>query len=304
MPAQSGRIHILPSRILLATDLTDLKQILPEGVDYALRCKAAIKLIHVLSDLSAPDPGRVVPDDGENARQRAEKILEEAAKKTREAGVKCTWVVRSGPVTPAIVRMVKEWRADRVMVGSHGPRKFRQEILGSIAQSIFREIDIPVLAIGHAARRGMQPSMQRRILLATALDRQSRSIAESAVRFARIHHAELTMLHVIPEIAEAHPSAIRIRSYAESRFKEILSSIAGEIPPVSCMVETGSVVGTILRIAGQGRFDLIILAGVSGASFRTDIMPGTAYGVICGAPCPVLVLNEEAYRRSTRLPAA
>ena len=302
MPALPGRIYILPSRILLATDLTDLNQILPEGIDYALRCKAALKLIHVLPDVSTPDSRlvRAVPDDGETARQHAERVLEEASKKARKAGVKSTWTVRSGPVTPTIVQMVGEWRADRIVVGSHGPRKFQQEVLGSVAESIFRDVDIPVLTIGPAAQANRQLSEQRRILLTTALDRQSRHICESVVRFARIHQADLTMLHVIPEIAEAHPSAVRIRAYAESTFKEILSSIGGEVQPVSCTVETGLVVETILRIARQRRFDLIILAGVSSASFRTDIMPGTAYGVICRAPCPVLVLNEEAYRRSNQ----
>jgi nucleotide-binding universal stress UspA family protein len=201
--------------------------------------------------------------------------------------------------------MVQEWKADRVVVGSHGPRKFRQELLGSVAESIFREVNIPVLAIGPTVQpSSRQLSERRRILLAIALDRQSRAISESVVRFARIHHADLTMLHVIPEIAEAHPSALRIRAYAESRFQQILSGINGEMLPVSCMIEKGPVVETILRVASQGHFDLILLAGVSGSSFRTDIMPGTAYGVICGAPCPVLVLKEEAYRNSTRLPAA
>lgn len=306
MPAQPGRIYNLPSRILLATDLTDLKQILPEGIDYALRCKASLKLIHILPEITTPDPGlpQVLPDAGETARQCAERTLEEASKTAKDAGVKSTWILRSGPVTPTIVQVVQEWRADRVVVGSHGPRKFQQELLGSVAESIFREVDIPVLAIGPAVHYGRQPPKKRRILLATALDRQSLAIAESVVRFARIHHADLTMLHVIPEVAEAHPSALRIRSYAENRFQEILSNMSRDYPPVSCQVETGSVVETILRVASQGHFDLILLAGVSGSSFRTNIMPGTAYGVICGAPCPVLVLKEGAYRRSARLPAA
>jgi nucleotide-binding universal stress UspA family protein len=306
MPAQPGKIYNLPSRILLATDLTDLKRILPEGIDYALRCKAALKLIHVVPGVSTPDPGlaRVLPDDGETARQRAERTLEEASKKATDAGIKNTWIVRSGPVTPTIVQLVQEWRADRIVVGSHGPRKFQQGLLGSVAESIFREVGIPVLAIGPAVHRGRRLPKKRRILLATALDRQSRAISESVVRFARIHHADLTMLHVIPEVAEAHPSALRVRAYAESRFQEILSNMSGDSSPISCQVETGSIVETILRIASQGHFDLILLAGVSGSSFRTNIMPGTAYGVICGAPCPVLVLKEEACRKSTRLPAA
>ncbi len=307
MSDRPGLIYTLPSRILLATDLTDLKQIQSVAIHYAQKWKAALKLVHVLPDVNMPEaePYRPAHADGETARLQAERVLEETAKKAREAGVKCTWTVRSGQVAPAVAGLVEEWRADRLVVGSHGPRKFQQELLGSVAESILRVVEIPVLAIGPVAQHsGKHASKKNRILLATSLDRESLAIAEAVVRFARNHHAELTMLHVMPEIAKAHPSSMRVRAYAEHKFQEILSDVSAGTPLPSCLIEQGPVVETILRVATQGHFDLILLGGVSGSSFRTDIMPGSAYGIICGAPCPVLVLKENPYRTSSRLPAA
>ncbi len=307
MPTRVGHIYTLPSRILLATDLKDLDQILPVTIAYALKCKAALKLVHVQPEVNMPgiDSDALVHVGPESVRLAYE-ALEQAVKQARTAGVAAsTWDLRRGEVAAMIVQIIQEWKADRVVVGSHGSHNIHQGLLGSVAGSILREVEIPVLAIGPASRDSIKdPSKKTRILLATALNRESFAITESIARFARSHEAELTMLHVIPEIAEDHPSAARVRSYAECKFQQILSSITGATESVSCVVETGQIVDTILRVAARGNFDLILLAGVSGSSFRTDIMPGTAYGVICRAPCPVLVIKEEPYRNSTRLPAA
>ncbi len=295
MSPQSGAICSLPSRILLATDLTDLKQTLPTATKYALKFNAELKLAHVLPDVKTPDidPYLLVHADREAVQHYAETILKDAVKAATKAGVKCTWITRTGQVADTIRQMVQEWNPDRVIVGSHGAQKFQQKLLGSVAEAIFREIEVPVLAIGPAVLRGERPSAKRpRLLFATALDRESRVVTESVLECARMHQADLTMLHVIPNIAKAHPSALRVRAYAERIFEEILSGIGAEGTRPSCMIERGQIIETILRVARQGHFDLLLLGAVSGSSFRREIMPGTAYGVICGAPCPVLVLKN------------
>jgi nucleotide-binding universal stress UspA family protein len=295
MSPQVGNISALTSRVLLATDLTDLQHTLPVAIDYALKRRAELKLIHVLPEVNTSDtnPSLLVHGDRYGIQHYAETILEDAAKKAREAGVKCAWTMRTWQVADAIRQVVQEWNPDHVIIGSHGTQKAQQELLGSVAESIFREIEVPVLAIGPVVQQdGKCFSKGARVLFATALNRESRAVAESVLEFARIHQAELTMLHVLPEVAKAHPSASRVHSYAERMFHEILSGISAGGPRPACMIERGQVVETILRVAGQGHFDLILLGAVSGASFGREIVPGTAYGVISRAPCPVLVLKE------------
>jgi nucleotide-binding universal stress UspA family protein len=299
MSARVGKMCTSPSRILVATDLRDLKQILPVAVDYALEFKASLKLIHIISEVNDPDrdPNQRGTRDRGRVTASAARILENAAKKTRQAGVTCTWVTQSGQVAETMSQMVRQWKSDWVVVGSHGIEKRRQNLLGSVAQSIFHGVDVPVLAIGAAVQSGKRPPFRKsRILFAAALTRESRAVAEFVLQFAEVRQAELTMLYVIPEIAKAHPSALRVHAYAEGMFNEILSGISEEKPHPFCVIERGQVVETILRVASDGHFDLIILGGVSGSSFHTDIMPGTSYGVICGAPCPVLMLKGGSHQ--------
>lgn len=307
MLSQAGHICFLPARVLLATDLTDLKQILPVAMEYVLKYRAELKLIHVLPDIRTPDadPYLLAPADREAAQHDPEAILNDAVKTATKAGVKCSWLTRTGQVADTIRQVVQEWNPDRVIVGSHGAQKFQQKVLGSVAESIFREIEVPVFAIGPGPLRGKWPSAKRpHILFATALDRESRAVSESVLECARIHQADLTMLHVIPDVAKAHPSAVRVRAYAERMFEEILAGASAESPRPSCMIERGQTVETILRVARRGHFDLILLGAVSGSSFRREITPGTAYGVICQAPCPVLVLKDAFHLGMTRMSVA
>ncbi|MEI9977613.1 MAG: universal stress protein [Edaphobacter sp.] len=294
-----GQICTLPSRILVATDLTDIKQILPVAIDYALESKAALKLLHVLPGVSRPDwnPDLHGRRDRSTAKVFSERILEDAATQASQDGAKCTWVTRSGQVAEAVSQMVRQWKSDWVIVGSHGIKKLRQELLGSVAESIFHEVDVPVLAIGtEVAPDRKLPNRKCRILFAAALTRESQAVTDFVLRFAEMYRAELTMLHVVPEVVKAHPSSLRVQAYAEGMFNQILSGIGIKKPRPSYMIERGQVVETILRVASDDHFDLIILGGVSGSSFRTDIMPGVSYRVICGAQCPVLLLKEESHR--------
>jgi nucleotide-binding universal stress UspA family protein len=304
MPFQPEQICTLPSRMLLATDLTDLKDILPVAIDSARICSAELKLVHVLPYPYAQDVDSLlsIGVTGEVTRKHAENTLRDAVKEAEEMGVRCTWGVHSGQVAHVIAQTAREWGAERVIVGSHGLQKFQQGLLGSTTEAIFHEVDIPVLAVGPAEQLfNRHPSKGRRFLLATALDRESFGITESVLRIAKIHKAELTILHVIPEIAKAHPSALRVRDYAESKFREILSDIGEDMFSVTCIVEAGSMVETILRTASQGKFDLLVLGGVSGYSFCENVMPGIAYGIICAAPCPVLLLKESSQGNSAAL---
>jgi hypothetical protein len=74
------------------------------------------------------------------------------------------------------------------------------------------------------------------------------------------------MLHVMPEVAKAHPSSVRACAYAERMFQEILAGIGPEEHRPTCTIKKGQVVETILRVASAGHFDLIVLGAVSGSS--------------------------------------
>lgn len=299
--------HILcspPSRVLLATDLVDLNQVLPVAVAYAQKFKAELKIAHILPDAESPDiDPYLVHDDRAALERHAGKRLETAVETAAKAGVPCSAIVRSGHTAETLRQIVQEWKPDRVIVGC-GRHKYDRHILGSTAEAIMRALDTPVIAISpltiqHRGLAGPKP----RILFAVDLDRESAAIARSVVECAQSHHADLTMLHVVPENGE-EAVALSRRSDAERMFQEIFAGLLPEEFRLVSKIEQGSVVETILRIARQEHADLIVLGGMKASSLRRGSPPGVAYGVLSDAPCPVLTLKAESHAESEQESAA
>jgi nucleotide-binding universal stress UspA family protein len=285
---------IRPTRILLVTDLTDLERTLPVAIGQAKSYGAEIMLAYVLPDFASPPaaPSLLVYSHPEHHREHAERILLAAAREAEAADVRCTWKMSSGDVAEQIEAIVKEWKPGRVIVGSHGETKFCLGILGSTAERLFHRLAVPVVGVGPKVRSGSgQPLKGVHMLAPTSLKRQSRAVLRFAAEFAAAHDAEMTLLHVIPHVPEEHPSAARIASFARQMLDDFVPASAGTRTP-TCVVESGHAIETILKHATSGGFDLILLGSVSSSSFLRELVPGTAYGVLCGAPCPVLILKQ------------
>ena len=79
-----------------------------------------------------------------------------------------------------------------------------------------------------------------------------------------------------------------VRSTSAARIASSARQMSDDFVPASvkpsCVVESGQAIGTILKHATSGGFDLILLGSVSYPTFLPKLVPGTAYGVLCGAP--------------------
>ena len=70
----------------------------------------------------------------------------------------------AGPAADLIVRQAKRWRADLIVLGTHGRRGLRRLVLGSDAEQIVRTSPVPVLLVRArpAPRRRGKPARRRR----------------------------------------------------------------------------------------------------------------------------------------------
>ena len=286
-----------PLRILLATNLADLPFTLPVAIQQARTYDADLRIAHILPDpeVSPIDPVLMVYCEPDRLYRAAEKSMHEARATATRAGVRCYTRLIAGNVTNEIIKIAREWKADRLIAGSQGKEKFQLHILGSVAGSLFHHIEIPVLAIGPHALPEKDPAKDRlRIVFATRLDRDSRRIAEFALRVAENHRADISLLYVAPEIAQGHPTAARVTDYAERMLKNLLAVGAPkECRPV-CEVLHGEPSQEILHYARRHSADMIVLGASPHSAFDARFVPGTAYRVLCEAPCPVLVLKHDS----------
>jgi nucleotide-binding universal stress UspA family protein len=201
----------------------------------------------------------------------------------------------TGHTVKEILAAANEWKADRVIAGSHGKAKFHHHILGSIAESLFHQIDIPVLAVGpKAVPSDASANGHTRIVFAAALDQSSRRIAEFALSVAEKHGADITLLHVLQNVVPEHPTTISARGYANRMLEDLLAIKPIRKAHASCEVAYGQPAESILSYAKHHAADMILLGASAHSAFNPRFIPGIAYRVLCEAHCPVLVLKEES----------
>jgi len=134
------------------------------GLGEALRLvkenKARLCLLHIVEEyalLTAPEMGAAFVPMVESMRAGGRKTLDRIADRINIPGVKPERVLVedfSGRVADAIVKQAKKWRADLVVMGTHGRRGVQRALLGSDAELVLRYSPVPVLLVPARERKG------------------------------------------------------------------------------------------------------------------------------------------------------
>lgn len=285
---------IAPRRILLATDLQDLERTLPVLRNEARRYDAQVLIVHVVPLQSAPpvSPALLVYAHPEEHNRFAHDKLEAVSDALNVLGIHCCFrVIPNGNVAEAIETLSRQWKADRVIVGCHGAAKFYLRILGSDAETIFRRVAVPVLAVGPRVRVHEAAAGTLRILVGLSLNGDNDYLLRFAHRYAGMSQVSTTLLHVIEKQGSSSELQTR-KEDCERLLREqfVNRRASGE---VACHVEPGNATEIILRTAKEGNYDLIVLGNMSASHFTPETISCSAYEVLCQAACPVLVVADH-----------
>ncbi|HET9392445.1 MAG TPA: universal stress protein [Candidatus Rubrimentiphilum sp.] len=87
---------------------------------------------------------------------QAEVVVLEAAARLMVKGVPAKTEVVEGHPTDAILQVAKKHRGDIIVMGSHGRTGLRRLFLGSVAESVLRSADIPVLVVRQTGVKAAQ----------------------------------------------------------------------------------------------------------------------------------------------------
>ncbi|OUY06358.1 universal stress protein [Acinetobacter populi] len=82
------------------------------------------------------------------ARAGIQQILDQAKQQFAQQGIEVdTKIVEGQIIHKEIVNAVEQLHADLLVIGSHGRKGIKKMVLGSVAQSVLGEINIPVLVV-------------------------------------------------------------------------------------------------------------------------------------------------------------
>jgi nucleotide-binding universal stress UspA family protein len=142
------------NRILVPVDGSDTAtRGLTEAIKLATEHKAQLHLVHVFSEayLNVVLLGGIhTADILQRIHDEGAEILQSAAKKAGAAGLIVDTQLlehRSSQVGEAIVQEARHWKADLIVMGTHGRRGFDRAMMGSDAEYVIRHSPVPVLVL-------------------------------------------------------------------------------------------------------------------------------------------------------------
>jgi nucleotide-binding universal stress UspA family protein len=130
-----------------------------EAIKLAREGRTKLRLLYVVEEyaaFAAPELGANVGPLLDALAAAGRKALAKIERSARAAGVRPeTMLVEDygGRVADAIVQQAKRWRADLIVMGTHGRRGVKRVLLGSDADLVVRYSPVPVLLIPAAGRR-------------------------------------------------------------------------------------------------------------------------------------------------------
>ncbi len=282
---------LLLQHILVATDFSAISiTALRHALGIAKRCHSTVSLLHVTDGffygITAPDG---IAAATECALRDGEQLIAQLEQELVLHGVRLDFLARVGSVWQTISDVIEEKHSALLVLGTHGRSGLGKLVLGSVAESAFKEAPCPVLTVGpNAARSKSCGAEAKHFLVPTDLSEDSTNALRYGIALARATGGDVTLLHVLDP--QAAPNSV---AKMKSRLDEFLNEHPGTAPMVSSRVEFGVPARLITNVAEQSRSDLIVM-GLRAWSAEGPPMWRTAYDILIQAPCPVVSMKAPA----------
>ena len=142
-------------KTLLAVDGSSFSQTACELVASQMRPQGSeILVLQIVEPFFYSTPPQMAPgyapemaEQLQDALKQAEKSVAQAAQTPRAAGFTVQTRVVEAEVRTGILDVATEWRADLIVLGSHGRRGLERFLLGSVAESVARHARCSVLIV-------------------------------------------------------------------------------------------------------------------------------------------------------------
>ncbi len=288
------------SRVLVATDFSlNAARAVTRAVQLPLARGAALLLVHILSEQA---PGRF--------GERLERVTRTALRKeearmrllAKEAGrqdlvIRCE--VISGDPVEAMANLCAADRMELVVLGRHGRRTFKDQLLGTTAEKLIRAASVPVLVVGRT-----RAGNYRRPLFAADLRPENRRALEALLRvtggadgrLVQVVHAYEQEQDLVRRAARGSLSLLR-----RERLEAAEAGLRAFVAPYERagvgfrMLLDARDPRTALPAAAQSfRADLLVLGTQARTGTRRLLLGSVAESALRRVSCDVLVVRTPA----------
>ncbi len=260
---------------------------------------AQVTILHVV-------PGSLPPRERRNAQRDANKVLANEAQHVRSSlpkHVRIHRLVKVGSASKEIAAYATNVNADLIVMGRGGGRVLRDAFLGSTAERVIRQAQLPVLVVRLPPR-----ATYRRPALALDLDQTAHEVVRLMLlvlprprpRVAVIHACDIPyggLIYSSLSHDEVDETKERLQLEATQELTRLLATALAEVnvppkdaPSWKTHVQYGSPRIVVEKAMRRTEPDLLVLGtrGYSGAAY---VFLGTVAGdLLRAAKCDVLVV--------------
>jgi len=284
------------------------EQALPLAVDVCSRSGATLHVVLVHDPLaSVPSFGEPVLLDQSfdlASRRQEQEYLDAVARPLIRGGAVVVTHLIEGPVAHSLVDYARSNAIELVVLTTHGRGVFSRFWIGSVADRLVRQLEVPMLLLRPHAARGAPPASRlRRIVIPLDGSPLAEAVLEPATRFGELLGAEFTLLRGVVRPAPVQlpypavtliPEQTEVTSALQQQARRYLEDVAKTLRDRGLRVETAVEVTTdpvaaIATWAERHGADLIALAthGYGGAT--RFLLGSVADKLLRSATVPIFV---------------
>lgn len=278
-------------QILFATDFSrPSERALPYALSLARKYDAKIFAAHVSAEPIGVPSSMREGLHGLGVKHRKEDGDGLAHLENQLRGVRHEIISRRGDIWSQLSDIVRTAEVDLIVIGTHGRTGAGKLLMGSVAETIFRQAPCPVLTVGPGVS-GEPASVAdlHEILVPIDFSPESLAALPYAVSLAQQDDARLYLLNVAGKYQ-------RGETLLDTQLRNLIPPKAHLFCEPKVFVETGAPAERILAVAEELGTDLIVLGVKRTPSIfeaSSHLPQATAYKVVSQANCPVLTVRGK-----------
>ncbi len=277
-------------KTLIATDLSKAS----DGVvgcvaDYGKDFAKEVKLVHIISVETA---GGI-----EETLERVEKpIIEKQVKILEDAGIKASYNFSYGIPFVEINRIIAEENSGLLVLGSHGKSMAKEILLGSVSDSIIRNLKIPALLIKCQTDKPniCAFTFEGNILFPTDFSDNTKTVFDVLMNVACRYKAKVTLYHVQDiNIISTHlrHKLTDFNRIDKERLDVLKQALLGcGVKDIQIKLETGHAKQALIREINSNKYNLVVM-GTQGKGWIEEVfIGGIAHAVIRNSNSSLLLV--------------
>lgn len=280
-----------PSTILFASECSPNEKALAFALAEAAAFNAELIIFHAC-DCSDRDPQETLALDGHDDATLRNRSLASIVQRAAKIGVRCKIVLRRGVAADQILAFLRHRRIDRIVMGTHSPGPVGKLLVGSVAEAVLRNANVPVCIVGPNVVEGtFRNAVIRRVICDVSKPQAKDLVVDFAANLAARRNASLVLQHVIPPQEGAAILADTPIHKIEAELPALVPTRLRHKIRVVTRVAFGDPAEELLHQSRSLDASLIVLYAHGASQFAAITRAAPIYKVLAYAPCPVVTIS-------------